>query len=322
MKRTALQSLRDYLNARTLPGGAYQVGPGIAWSVVLPRQNYAEDLKATLGDARVRTLVGVIMPSGSQKVHASRGGYDADQTRAGAVREMDVSLTIFARSLKAYAYEGELLEIEDLLEELIGDFSDKDSGNAVLAASLGSLTLAVIPPDFTVFEFQATVRYKTASHREAPLGTVGGLEPVTGPVLIPGGPLTQNPDGTYTGPGGVVIIPNPDGSVTLPGGTGPGQGGLPPGTTLPPGSDGGVTLPGTVLTPGPGGAITLPDGTVILPNPDGSYTLPDGTVVWPNPDGTVTIPGGVIIVTPGQPPRTGERRSGLLHFILRTQEAP
>lgn len=165
MDATVLPTLRDYLNERTLPGRPYQVGPGISWSAILPRQSYAEDIKATLSDARVRTMVGIIMPGGSRVVETARQGYSEHQPRGGAIREAQIYLTVFARSLKAYAYEGELLEIEDLLQELVGDFSTKDHPK-VLSAGLGEMTPMTVPPDFTVFEFAGALRYKTVSLAE------------------------------------------------------------------------------------------------------------------------------------------------------------
>lgn len=161
-----LYDLRDYLNDRTLPGKPYQVGPGIGWSVILPKQDYAADLKAVLGDSRLRTMVGTILPSGSRVIKTSRQPYGQDEPRAGAFREAELYFSVFARSLKSVAFDGDILAIEDLLQELVGDFSNKDSPSAN-SATLGGLSIMSLPPDFTVMEFTGTVSYHTLSKTEA-----------------------------------------------------------------------------------------------------------------------------------------------------------
>lgn len=161
-----LTDLRDHLNALTQPGMPYQIGPGIGWSFILPKEDFAEDLKATLSSSRVRTWVGVIVPSGSRNAGTSRQQYSPDQPRGGAFREMTVYLTVFLRSLKQVAYDGDVLLIEDLIQEIVGDFSPKNSPKA-LVTSVGEMQIMNVPPDFVAFEFTATIKYSTASKTDA-----------------------------------------------------------------------------------------------------------------------------------------------------------
>lgn len=161
-----LTDLRDHLNELTQPGKPYQVGPGIGWSFILPKDNFAEDLRATLSSSSVRTWVGVIVPSGSRNAGTSRQQYGPDQPRGGAFREMNVYLTVFLRSLKQIAYDGNVLLLEDLMQEIVGDFSPKNSKNA-LVTSVGEMQILNVPPDFLAFEFAATIKYSTASKTDA-----------------------------------------------------------------------------------------------------------------------------------------------------------
>jgi hypothetical protein len=161
-----LLKLRDLMNSATQPNAPYQIGPGIGWSVILPRESFATDLHATLSSSNLRTWVGVITPSGSTNTGTARQPYGPGQPRGGARREMTVYMTIFLRSLKAIAYDGAVLALEDLMQELVGDFSAKDHPK-VYAASVQSMEIMSIPPDFLAFEFNVTLSYSTMSRDDA-----------------------------------------------------------------------------------------------------------------------------------------------------------
>ena len=165
MDASIYPKMAEFLNEKMgRPETAYaRAGLPAAWTVVMPRNTMPQDIQTVLRSPALApgVLVGIIQPGPTFKVQPVRGPYDPNQPRGGAIREAEFYLALFARSLKKFAHDGRLLMVEDVLQELLYEFSDTHPG--VEFSSLESSELSFLDPDVHVIQLTGRLKYVTNS---------------------------------------------------------------------------------------------------------------------------------------------------------------
>jgi len=158
MNPKIINDLKDHLAARTGKGGDMAIPPsGVLWTILSPYPAIQQALEKAVKQRG--SHIGVIMPQEDRLIKAARGPYADNQPYGGSLRELEMTITVFIRSLKLNVTDGAFLWFGDWLEELLRSFQAAQEDTA----RIQSVRFMGLEPDYLIVEAQASIRYFSES---------------------------------------------------------------------------------------------------------------------------------------------------------------